>query len=167
MILPHLQYCLINWGNFKGNHNSALGVKILSLQKCLVRLISGAHRLSHADPLFFNQNCLKIEDLYDQSVRMFSFKLFKNMLPEGVSSLLLRVPHQHNTRSAKNNLFLKRCDQRSISYVAPKCWNALQAELKEAPSVASFKNMSKKSLLESYASFKCQFKNCISCAAKK
>ena len=54
MVLPHLQYCIINWGNFKYDSNIALKNKLLTLQKCLVRIISNAHRISHADPLFFN-----------------------------------------------------------------------------------------------------------------
>ena len=166
MVLPHLQYCLINWGNFKGDSNSAFGVKILSLQKCLVRLVGGAHRLSHADPLFFSRSFLKIDDLYAQSVRMFSYKLSKKMLPDGVSSLFQQVPHQHNTRSAKTNLFMQRCNQRSIKYIAPKCWNSLPASLKEAPSIGCFKTQSKKSLLAPYASFSCKIKHCPSCTAQ-
>ena len=160
-----LQYCLINWGNFKGESNSALGVKILSLQKCLVRVVSGAHRLSHADPLFFQNKFLKIDDLYMQSVRMFSFKLYQKMLPNGVSSLFQEVPHHHNTRSAKNNLYMQRCNQRSIKYIAPKCWNSLPTEFKEAPSLSCFKSMSKSSLLAPYASFCCQVRHCPSCPA--
>ena len=52
MVLPHLQYCLINWGNFKGDRNLGLRDRLLSLQKCLVRIICGASHISHADPLF-------------------------------------------------------------------------------------------------------------------
>ena len=77
MILPHLQYCIINWGNFKVDFNVGLGNKILKLQKCLVRLISNTHRISHADPLFHTRGILKIEHLYEQSLRIFSYKLFK------------------------------------------------------------------------------------------
>ena len=86
MVLPHLQYCLINWGNFSACSNIKFGKKILTLQKCLVRIIDGAPRLSHADPLFFSQNSLKIEDLYEQSVRMFAFKLFKNITPNEITN---------------------------------------------------------------------------------
>ena len=33
MVLLHLQYCLLNWGNFKGDGNLGLRGGILSLQK--------------------------------------------------------------------------------------------------------------------------------------
>ena len=59
MVLPHLQYCLINWGNFKGDRNLGLRDRLLSLQKCLVRIICGAGHISHADPLFAQLNTLK------------------------------------------------------------------------------------------------------------
>ena len=52
MVLPHLQYCLLNWGNFKGDRNLGLRDRLLALQKRLVRIICGASRISHADPLF-------------------------------------------------------------------------------------------------------------------
>ena len=165
MVLPHLQYCLINWGNFRDDQNSGLKLKLLTLQKCLIRIINGAHRLSHADPLFFCRNFLKIEDLYTQSVRMFAFKYSKGKLPSGVSSFFQKIPHQHNTRTSKNNMFLERCDQRSIKYIAPKCWNSLPKELKEAPSLACFKTMSKNSLLAPYGSFKCNLRPCPSCSS--
>ena len=33
MVLPHLQYCLLNWGNFKRDGNSGLRGGLVSLQK--------------------------------------------------------------------------------------------------------------------------------------
>ena len=65
MVLTHLQYCLINWGNFKGDRNLGLRDRILTLQKRLVRIISGAHPISHADPLFAKFGVLKIDHLID------------------------------------------------------------------------------------------------------
>ena len=79
----HLQYCLINWGNFKGDNNLKLRDKLFHLQKVFVRIITVSHRLSHTDPLFAKLRILKIDDLYSQSVRMFSFHLFQDKLPGG------------------------------------------------------------------------------------
>ena len=48
MVLPHLQYHLINWGNFKGVRDG-----LMSLQKSLVRIIAASDNpISHMDPLF-------------------------------------------------------------------------------------------------------------------
>ena len=66
MVLPHIQYCLINWGDFEGDHNCKLGKRLLTLQKCLVRIVCGAGRISHADPLFAHLSTLKVEDLLSE-----------------------------------------------------------------------------------------------------
>ena len=81
MVLPHLQYCLINWGNFKDDRKLKYRDRILRLQNCFLRIIYSGSRLSHADPLFARMGTLKIDDLFKQSVTCFSFKLTKNMLP--------------------------------------------------------------------------------------
>ena len=163
MVLPHLQYCIINWGNFKLDSNVGLRNKLLTLQKCLVRLISGAHRISHADPLFSKLSILKIDDLYEQSIRMFSFKLQRKQIPTEIDSMFCTIEHSHNTRGAKNNFYVVHSDKRSMRSIAPACWNSIPSLLKQCPSVASFKNNSKKDLLAPYASFSCNTRNCKSC----
>ena len=163
MVLPHLQYCIINWGNFKYDSNIALKNKLLTLQKCLVRIISNAHRISHADPLFFNNNILKIDDLFEQSIRILSFKIHNNLLPGEISSFFDKNVHCYNTRGARNNLFVTLSDKRSIKSLVPASWNSLPLPLKQCPSVASFKINSKNALLAPYKSFSCYTRNCQSC----
>ena len=55
---------LINWGNFKGDRNLGLRDGLLALQKRLVGIVCGTHRISHADPLFAGIGALKVDDLY-------------------------------------------------------------------------------------------------------
>ena len=164
MVLPHLQYCLINWGNFKGDRNLGLRDRLLALQKCFVRIISGADRISHADPLFSKLGTLKVDDLFTQSVRIFSYKLSKGLLPGGVADMVQILDHGHSTRGAKRNFFVSRADSRSISSVAPKLWNSLSLEFKQSPSLAAFKNKSKQDLLAPYGAFVCPVRGCRSCA---
>ena len=164
MVLPHLQYCLLNWGNFQGDGNTKLRARFLSLQKTLVRIIAACKNpISHADPLFANLAILKIGDLYTQRVRMLSYKLSRGMLPSGVSSLFDKVSHEHKTRGANSNLLVGRYDDRSIKTIAPKCWNSLLPDLKKSPSIGSFRDHSKKSLLAQYAEFVCSVRSCPSC----
>ena len=105
MILPHLQYCLINWGNFKGDRNLGLRDRLLTLQKCLVRIICGASRLSHADPLFAKLSTLnlKIDDLFAQSVRVFSYTMSRGMLPGGMAGFSGKIDYGHATGGARSN----------------------------------------------------------------
>ena len=165
MVLPHLQYCLLNWGNFKGDCNTGLRAWLISLQKSLVRILSASSNpISHTDPLFSKLAILKIDDLYTQQLRMFSFKLSRGLLPSGVSSLFDKVSHSHRTRGASSNLYVGRYDSRSIKTIATRCWNTLPNCLKGSPSLASFKEMSKRGLLAPYASFVCRMGGCASCA---
>ena len=154
---------MINWGNFKGDRNLGLRDRLLTLQKCLVRIVSGASRLSHADPLFFNLAALKVDDLFAQSVRLFSFKMSRGMLPGGMAALLQGKDHGHETRGARSNLFVSHSDSRSIRSIAPKYWNPLPLGLKRSPSIASFKDGSKLDLLAPYGSFACSARGCLSC----
>ena len=165
MVLPHLQYCLINWGNFKGDRNIGLRDGLLTLQKSLVRIITGAHRISHADPLFAGLGMLKIDDLFTQAVGVYSYKLSTGMLPAGMTRYFAKVKHGHNTRGARSNFFVSRSDGRSIGNIAPKIWNALSPEIKLSPSIASFKARSKAALLGPYSAFVCNVRRCRSCEA--
>ena len=167
MVLPHLQYCLLNWGNFKGDHNLGLRDRLLTLQKSLVRIICSAGRISHADPLFADLATLKIDDLFTQSVRVFSYKLSKDMLPGTMASMISSVNHGYSTRGARSNFFVSHSDYRSIKCIAPKYWNSLSSSLKESPSIATFKNKSKLDLLAPYRDFECHARNCRSCVSNK
>ena len=106
-----------------------------------MRIITGSPPHSHADPLFFQLGVLKVDDLFDQSVRMFAFKAYKNSLPDGMQGLFDRtnVSHNYNTRGAERNFFL-RGNPRSIKYLVPSRWNSLPVHLKGKLTVSSFKN---------------------------
>ena len=171
MVLPYLQYCLINWGNFEGDKNKGLRDGLLALQKTFVRIITGSHRLSHADPLFAKLGILKVTDLYSHSVRIFSFKLHKKMLPSGVSFIFKEKDHTHNTRGASSSPYVIHSDNRSLKSIAPRVWIQLDQldrklkpdqKLKTSPSIASFKERSKRDLLGSYGV--CRVRGCLSCA---
>ena len=104
-----------------------------------------------------------VDDLYVQSVRCFSFKFTRNMLPSRMLSLGNKIDHSHNTRGAKNNLIVNSSDHRSLQYVFPKHWNSLSTSLKESPSISSFKINSKRDLLAPYSAFKCTTPSCRLC----
>jgi hypothetical protein len=58
MVLPHLQYCLMVWGN------KAQAEIVLKLQKRFVGLTVGESGRYYADPLFAEYGILKVGDLY-------------------------------------------------------------------------------------------------------
>ena len=127
-----------------------------------------SHPISHADPLFSRLGMLKIHDLYKQTVRLFSFKAQRGLLPSGMFTLFSRVSdsHTYNTRASRRNFYFSGQSARgnSIKYLVPNNWNSLGTNLKEACNISSFKNISKSQFLTSYSDFTCNQHNCRSCA---
>ena len=145
---------------FKGDCNIGLRDRLITLQKRLVRIITGATKNSHTYPIFYNLGALRVDDLFVHSVRVFSYQAFKGLLPAGMADMIGKNDHGHMTRGARSNFFIQRSDCRSIKSIAPKIWNILSSDLKLSPSVASFKERSKRDLLGPYGSFACSVRGC-------
>ena len=47
MVLPHLQYCLMVWGDFEAGRNKTRGEALPRLQKRFVGLMAGKRRVHH------------------------------------------------------------------------------------------------------------------------
>ena len=69
IVLPHLQYCLLVWGDFGASRNATVGKTLLRYQKKFAGMINGQKGTFHSDPAFFNSGILKIDDLYKQQLR--------------------------------------------------------------------------------------------------
>ena len=145
MVLPHLQYCLMVWGDFSGSRNKTVGKALLKYQKQFVGMIAGKRGKYHADPLFSKYGMLKIEDLYKQPLRIHAWQCWNKLLPESQAAILQRVSdtHSYSTRSAELGLSMSTGDKLSISYRVPKEWSILSAKLREKKSLAAFKRQSK------------------------
>ena len=90
----------------------------------------------------------------------------KGVLPGEMANMLRKNDHGHLTRGARSNLFVEHSDGRSIRSIAPRIWNSLSTELKQSPSIASFKERSKLDLLGPYGAFVCSVRGCFSCAGR-
>ena len=165
LVLPHLQYCLLVWGDFQEGRNKAMGDTLLRYQKKFLGLISDRRGMTHSDPLFSSFGLLKIDDLYKQQLRVYGWKFMKGKLPENQIKMLSKVSdvHGHNTRQAKTGLSLSTQDHRSVGYRVPKEWQSLTEKVKESSSLVGFKSRSKEELLAKYKSFICNERNCYVC----
>lgn len=144
LVLPHLQYCLMVWGDFQGDGNGGLGAALLRQQKRFVGMIAGLRGRYHADPLFARFHVLKVGDLYRQQVRVHAWRFWNNRLPEHQAAMFERVDqvHGYGTRGAGVGLYLSTRDHRSVGYKVPKEWGGLSPKLREAGSLAGFKRSS-------------------------
>ena len=165
LVLPHLQYCLMAWGDFEGNRNKTLGESLLRLQKRFVGIIAGKRGKYHSDPIMAQLGILKIEDLYRQQMRIHAWKFWNGKLPQSQTDMLCKVSetHKHNTRSAKFSLTISAQDQRLIGYRIPKEWESLTKAQRDMRSLTGFKSQSKREFLAGYGAFKCAARNCYVC----
>ena len=73
LILPHINYCLLVWGNKSG--------KILQLQKKAIRAVSCAGYISHTEPLFKVYDILKVNDIYKYKLLTLYYNAKKSNIP--------------------------------------------------------------------------------------
>ena len=165
IVLPHLQYCLTVWGDFKGGRNITIGDTLLRYQKRFAGLIEGKRGLYHADPLFAKHGMLKIEDIFRHQLRIHGWRFINGRLPDSQTDMLGRVSnvHSHATRSATHDLYPGGRDHNSVSYRVPKEWSGLSKGLKEQRSLVAFKKRSKTELLAGYRAFSCGEIGCRVC----
>ena len=165
LVLPHLQYCLMVWGDFHGNHNRQVGDRLLKLQKSLAGLIMGKRGRCHSDPIFAELGMLKIDDLYRQQMRIHAWKFWNGRLPESQANALNKVSdtHGYSTRSARHGISSKAQDHKSIGYRVPREWESLSQKNREVKSLSGFKKNSKMDFIAKYKAFRCEANNCYIC----
>ena len=165
LVLPHLQYCLIAWGDFVGGRNKTQAESLLRYQKKFVGMIAEKTSKYHSDPLFAQYRILKIEDLYRQQLRMYAWQFWKQCLPESQANMFQRTAerHRHATRLAESGISTTSKDQGSIRYRMPKEWSDIPEDTRNCNSMVGFKEKSKKQLLEQYLRFECKRADCVIC----
>ena len=75
LILPHLNFQILNWGQ-----DPAID-EVFNIQKREIRVISRARFLEHTKPLFKTLNLLEFDDLYKLALLKFIYKYEKGSLP--------------------------------------------------------------------------------------
>ena len=166
MVLPHLQYCLMVWGDFEAGRNKTRGEALLRLQKRFVGLMAGKRGIYHADPLFARFGVLKVGDLYRQQVRVHAWKFWNGRLPENQAAMLQRVDerHGHGTRAARGGgLALSSGDHRVVGYRVPTEWRSLSEEQRGMGWISGFKRSSRAGFLAGYGAFACGVAGCWAC----
>ena len=165
LVLPHLQYCLLVWGDFEEGRNKVLGDSLLRYQKRFLGLITDKRGKYHADPIFSQLKILKVDDLYKQQLRIHAWQFMNDRLPLNQAAMLSRQRdvHEHNTRAAGSGLSFSTQDQRSVAYRIPKEWQSLPKDIRGLSSLWGFKKKSKEAFLQNYESFQCAIRDCYVC----
>ena len=148
IVLPHLHYCVISWGNA----SPSLVNSIFLLQKRAIRIVCNASYYQHTTPLFNELKLLTIFEIFKLQLGIFMYKWWNNLLPSNFSSLFTFTRSIHSY-SMRNNLSLHVPYTRSsmaystLRYYGPIFWNFLDANVISSTSLQSFKNNLKIHLL--------------------
>ena len=103
LILPYLNYAILNWGSSTASQCN----KLLLLQKKAVRIINKTGYREHTDPLFAELKVLKFIDLYNLNLGKFMFRYKSGLLPSSFNDLFILCSsvHTYGTRSASKGDF--------------------------------------------------------------
>ena len=151
LISPHINYGILAWGN-----SSKLQInKIFLIQKRALRNINNTAFYSHTNPLFYNSNILKIDDLYLFNLGVFMFQLSHGDLPPALSSMFVLNTTIHSYPTRHSQCFqLPRTrtvfSHNTIFFTGPKYWNELNPSLKENNTLSTFKRKYRLTLLDGY-----------------
>jgi len=142
LIYPYLDYCVVVWGGASKVHID----KLVLLQKRALRVITNSSYREHTNPLFIRTRILKLEDLY-------KFELCIYMYKRCALGEIVRAGHSYDTRKREDAIPVFQrlsLSQNSLSYAAPRAWNALPDHLRCMPNLNRFKSELKAYLLSNY-----------------
>ena len=148
-VYPYLSYCNHVWGKTYMTHLKPL----VLLQKKIVRIVTGSSYLAQTEPLMKQNKILNINSINDYSRAIFLYNFTRSNLPTMFQNYFdyNREYHPYNTRyrndlhTASYNLDVRKF---SIRAAGPVLWNALPREIRDSPTVHSFKRRLKLYLSE-------------------
>ena len=120
-----------------------------------MRIIGNVHFRSHTDVLFYSNNVLKIYDIYCLNLAVLMFQYQNRELPSVFDNIFTVNNEVHNYPTRQINLYhLPRTRtalaQNTFIFTAPKFWNSLPKDIREARSFYTFKSKLKKMLIALY-----------------
>ena len=137
-ILPFIDYGSVTWGSAAGTHIERLP----KLQKRAARIILNAEFNSPSEQMFNELGWFSVPNRIKYNKAVFTYRALNNLTPEYISTLLKPVSQVHslNLRSADNgSLFVPKSRtamyDRSFSCSAPRLWNALSQNIRNAGSL--------------------------------
>ena len=142
LIQPHYDYACSAW---YPSLNKQLLKKIqISQNKCIRYCLKLDNRAHIGANEFKEINWLPTKERVSQCICVNIFKFFNNMPPDYTSEIFHPSHSRHNTRMSTYKLDLPfrksvYC-QKALSYLGPKTWNSLPAQIKLCKNVNSFKH---------------------------
>ena len=154
IILPHLSYCNIVWGNSYSSHLTKLNL----LQKRAIRIMSHAEYNSPTYPLFRENRILPVQELITLDTLIFMYHFHTGNVPQIFKSMFIKNSsvHSYNTR---HKLLLHKPPVRtthalkSFRNIGISTWNRVSEDIRSSSTVSRFKTMCKRDLLNNLQSW--------------
>ena len=143
LILPHLDYCNVVWGNI----SAGLGQKLEKLQNRAAGIITGTGWDVRSPQILRDLNWMSLADrranqlkkVNVQNSEQASTRIYIREICLYTNSI-----HGHNMRGSQHNLFIPRpyteAFKKSFWYRGAVLWNSLSVETKQATSLNNFLN---------------------------
>ena len=152
LVYSHLQNCINSWGS--ASETTLHPLKII--QKRSIRIMTGSEYRAHAEPLFQQLQCLKLNDIYKLEMAKLMYRIMISPTKTNDFQLISQCHHDHGTRLRNNrNYCLPRVrtklGQNMSIFSGTKIWNGINKQLKEL-SFRTFKKTSKNQLISKYHS---------------
>ena len=150
-ILPIFDYGCLIWGSNTAAHTN----RLLKLQKPAARIILRADIMTPSQSMFDKLKWLSFPKRIQYHASNMMYKFLNNLAPNYMIDLFNKVsePHSRNLRSVENDLLMipfskTRYYDRSFAIQGAKQWNSLPMNIRNAPSLDSFKHNVKMYLSE-------------------
>ena len=150
LIQPHFDYACTAWYPLL-NKRQSKRIQIAQ-NKCIKYCLNLDNKAHIGTNEFLKINWLPTKKRVEQCICANVFKFFNQMSPQYTAEIFHPSSSVHNTRRATQKLdlpFRKSCiGQKTLSYIGPKIWNYLPAQIKLSISVNTFKHDIKKSFFD-------------------
>ena len=130
--------------------------KLQRLQNCAARLITKTRKFDHITPILIQLHWLPIEARILYKTLVITFKAKHNLGPPYLNELIVDYNPSRPLRSQDKNLLMEptyntdRYGAQAFRNSAPRCWNKLPSEIREAPILDTFKKQLKFYLFRQY-----------------
>ena len=137
-----------------GIHGNKLK-RLQRIQNIAARIVAKCPKSCHITPVLKDLHWLPIKERIDYKLLLLMYRVINNTAPVYLSELVKDINHERQTRSMTKGdvqvprTNLKSCGDRAFSVCGPRKWNKLSLDIRQAPSLASFKTKLKTSLFKS------------------
>ena len=120
--------------------------KLQKLQNTAARIVTRTQKLDHITPILKDLHWLPITHRIEYKILLLVYKAANSLAPAYLTDLLVPYKPSRSLRSHDQQLLVvprtnrHTYGDRAFSKCAPELWNALPLELRESPSIDSFKS---------------------------